>query len=114
VRDQGNSINGPEGLENRVRIGVDDLFQAKGRWWCHLICDDFSQGGLRALHQFAQRLGLPPRAFHNPPGHPRPHYDLRPEYRERALSEGAEPLTRRQLVEFLQRGRDKIEEFPSS
>ncbi len=89
-------------------IGVDELFQAKGRWWCHLLCDDFSEDGLEELHDFARRLGVSARAFHDPPGHPRPHYDLTPEYREKALVMGAETLTRRQLVEYLKRGRSKL------
>jgi len=88
-----------------IQIGLDELFEAKGNWWCHLICDDFTEAGLQFLHQFAAQLGLPPRAFRDPPGQPRPHYDLRPEYRELALAQGAQPLTRKQLVEFLQRGR---------
>ncbi|MBX3167238.1 MAG: DUF4031 domain-containing protein [Candidatus Eremiobacteraeota bacterium] len=91
-----------------MQIGVDELFQAKGRWWCHLLCDDFSQQGLEQLHRFAAEIGLPRRAFHDPSGQPRPHYDCTPEMRERALEHGASPLTRQQLVEYLQRGRSKI------
>lgn len=91
-----------------VRVGVDELFQAKGYWWCHLVCDDFSPAGLEILHAFALRVGVSPRAFHDPSGHPRPHYDLKPEYREIALRLGAEPLTRRGLVDFLQRGRARL------
>ena len=91
--------------QSRCSIGVDELFQAKGRWWCHLICDDFSPQGLEQLHEFAQAIGLPKRAFHDPSGQPRPHYDLTPEFRELALAHGAASLTRRQLVEYLKRGR---------
>lgn len=90
-----------------VRVGVDELFLAKGRWWCHLLCDDFSTSGLQQLHDFAQRLGLPARAFHDPPGSPRPHYDLTPPFREIALEHGAQTLTRQQLVEFLKLGRER-------
>ena len=70
-----------------------------------MVCDDFSPTGLEHLHRFAEALGLSPRAFHNPDGQPRPHYDLTPEFREKALAHGALPLTRRGLVEYLQRGR---------
>lgn len=91
-------------------IGVDDLFQAKGRWWCHLVCDDFSAQGLEELHDFAREIGVSPRAFHDPTGHPRPHYDLTPEYREKALSMGAMALTRRELVNYLERGRTRLSE----
>jgi uncharacterized protein DUF4031 len=92
-----------------VTIGVDRLFQAKGRWWCHLLCDDFSDEGLAALHRFAREINVPPQAFHDPSGHPRPHYDLRPEYRELALSHGAiELLSHREVVNFLKRGREAV------
>jgi len=90
-------------------LGVDDLFEAKGRWWCHLIGDDFSPSGLAVRHEFASRLGLSQRAFHNPEGQPRPHYDLTPPYRQRALELGAHPLTRQQLVAYLQLGRERLE-----
>ncbi|MBS2033479.1 DUF4031 domain-containing protein [bacterium] len=91
-----------------IQIGVDELFQAKGRWWCHLICDDFSPLGQEHLHQFARSIGLPARAYHNPPGQPRPHYDCTPEFRERALASGAHPLSRHELVQYLQRGRSRL------
>ena len=94
-------------MERQVRIGVDDLFFAKGRWWCHMLCDDFSPQGLYELHQFAQQIGLSPRAFHNPSGNLRPHYDLLPEYRDRAVAQGAEQLDRRTLVAFLNAGRER-------
>jgi hypothetical protein len=94
----------------QVRIGVDELFQTHrrpGRWWCHLLCDDFSPAGLQQLHGFAARMGLHTRAFHDPPGRPRPHYDLTPEMREVALQMGALQLTMRQVVEFLELGRGR-------
>lgn len=89
-------------------IGVDELFQAKGRWWCHLMCDDYSPGGLAQLHEFARRIGLAERAFHDPQrGEPRPHYDLTPEFREKALALGAERLTQADLIAYLRRGRER-------
>lgn len=91
-----------------VRIGVDRLFQSKGQWWCHLLCDDFSESGLLHLHHFALDIGVPLRAFHDPPGHPRPHYDLRPAYRELALQYGAISLeSHREVVEYLRLGRER-------
>lgn len=94
----------------RVRIGVDELFRVAHRTgsWCHLLCDDFSEEGLRQLHGFAARMGLPTRAFHDPPGRARPHYDLTPPMRELALQMGALELTRRGVVEFLELGRGKL------
>lgn len=93
--------------EHSIRIGVDELFLAKERWWCHLLCDDFSEAGLASLHLFAQELQLPQRAFHDPPGQPRPHYDLTPPYRQRALQQGALALSRQNVVEFLKLGRQR-------
>ena len=90
-------------------IAVDRLFQAKGRWWCHLLCDDFTPEGMAWLHRFAAEIGVPRQAFHDPPGHPRPHYDLRPEYRELAIRHGAKELaSNRDLVDLLHRGRASL------
>ena len=92
-------------------IGVDELFPAKGRLWCHLMCDDYSPEGLAELHQFARRLGAPERAFHDPQrGQPRPHYDLTPELREKALAMGANPLSQADLIAYLKRGRERRKE----
>ena len=97
-------------MTRKVNIGVDRLFRAKGRWWCHLLCDDFSDSGLSTLHRFAREIGVPAQAFHDPSGHPRPHYDLRPEYREKALSHGAVELeSNRDVVNFLRRGREALQ-----
>lgn len=95
-------------MTGSVAIGVDELFQARGRWWCHLLCDDFSPQGLEQLHLFARQIGAPVRAYHDPEGHPRPHYDLTPELRELALEQGARALTRRDVVEFLKKGRSHL------
>ena len=76
--------------------------------WCHLLCDDFRQEGLEELHAFAQALGIPRLAFQNPAGKPRPHYDLSPGYRELAVARGALQLSRREVVDWLQRGRQRM------
>ncbi|MEW6283235.1 MAG: DUF4031 domain-containing protein [Candidatus Eremiobacterota bacterium] len=93
-------------------VGVDPLFRRPGpggnHVWCHLVCDDFSEAGLEELHRFAAELGIPRRRLHDPPGKPRPHYDLTPDLRERALALGARDLSRRELVAWLERGRQKI------
>lgn len=94
--------------KERCQIGVDELFLAKGRWWSHLMCDDYSPAGLDELHEFARRIGAPERAFHDPQrGQPRPHYDLTPELREKALEHGAARLTSAELVAYLRRGRER-------
>ncbi len=43
----------------KVTIGVDELFQAKGRWCCHLLCDDFSLE-VRPESHFERRKQVPP------------------------------------------------------
>ena len=46
--------------------------------WCHMAADS----GFEELHAFAERLGIPRRAFE------RDHYDLPPHARERAVAAG--------------------------
>ena len=94
-------------MDSDVRIGVDQLFKVDEKLWSHLMCDDYSKEGLAVLHAFAREIGAPEIAFHNPDGHPRPHYDLTPELRARAVEAGAESLDRRGLVDFLKRGRER-------
>ncbi len=55
----------------------------------------------------AERLGLRRAYLHDPPGKLRPHYDLTPELRQRAVQLGVPELSRRELVECLRRGRER-------
>ena len=68
------------------------IWPARGRRWAHLISDQSHD----ELHAFAERLGLPRRAFH------RDHYDLPDELRDSALALGAQPVPARELVRRLQ------------
>jgi Protein of unknown function (DUF4031) len=63
----------------------------RGRRWCHLVSD----ASLDELHAFAETMGIPRRAFHGD------HYDLPEEYRQDALSLGAEAVDSRELVRRL-------------
>lgn len=98
-------------VEEHGVVGVDSLFRRLGpggrEIWCHLVCDDFSPDGLEELHRMAALLGLARWRLHDPPGRPRPHYDLIPELRVRAVELGAVELSRRELVLWLQRGRER-------
>lgn len=96
-----------------VLVGVDSLFTRRGRQWCHLVCDDFSPAGLEALHRVAEQLGLQRAYLHDPPGKLRPHYDLTPALRQRALQLGLPELSRRELVACLRRGREKAGRTPA-
>lgn len=57
------------------------------RFWCHLIADSEEE-----LHAFAQRLGMPRRAYQGD------HYDLRPEGRAAALAAGAQEMPTREMA----------------
>ncbi|HVM63423.1 MAG TPA: DUF4031 domain-containing protein [Acidimicrobiales bacterium] len=67
------------------------IWHGRGGRYAHLA-SDASYG---ELHAFAERLGLPKRAFH------RDHYDLPEAHREAAIALGAEPVDSRQLVRRL-------------
>jgi len=75
-----------------VTILVDQaIWPRHERRWAHLVSDaDHDE-----LHAFAQRLGLPRRAFHGD------HYDIPADYRARAIELGAEPVDARVLVRRL-------------
>ena len=80
------------------------MWPNRGRHWAHLVSDVSHE----ELHAFAERLGLPPRAFH------RDHYDIPAEMRDRALELGAEPVSSRELLRRLQQAglRRKRRELP--
>ena len=81
----------------RAVILVDTLRRYSSGYWCHMVSDSSSG----ELHRFAQRLGLRRKQFQE---HGRlPHYDLRPEVREKALSLGAEAVSSKELFK---RGRE--------
>ena len=67
------------------------IWPAHGRRFAHLVSDV----SLDELHQFAQQLGLPGRAFH------RDHYDLPDAWWDEAVAAGATPVDPRELVKRL-------------
>ena len=78
-------------------ILIDPLRKYPSGHWCHMVTDSSSE----ELHGFARRLGLDRGRFQE---HGRlPHYDLRPEAREKALALGAEAVGSKELF---RRGRD--------
>jgi len=83
----------------RMTVYVDDWRQlatvgpVTGRW-SHLTADSTEE-----LHLFAERLGLPRRAFQGHRSDPRrDHYDVTEEYRRRAVEMGAVPVTWREAA----------------
>ncbi len=74
-------------------IFVDDaIWPFRDRVWAHLISDE----SYDELHDFAERLGLPRRAFHLD------HYDVPEELRGNALALGATAVSAREVVRRLQ------------
>ena len=67
------------------------IWPFEGRRWAHLVSD----ASFEELHEFAERLGIPRRAFQGD------HYDVPTEYRERAIDLGAQPVASRELVRRL-------------
>jgi hypothetical protein len=63
----------------------------RGRLWAHLVSDQ----SYEELHEFAERLGIPPRAFQGD------HYDIPAELRNEALALGATAVSARELVRRL-------------
>lgn len=81
-------------------ILVDEaIYWFRERRWCHMVSDQ----GLEELHAFADRLGVPRRAFQDHPRRNHPHYDLPEEARAVALALGAVPVGGRELVERMWR-----------
>jgi Protein of unknown function (DUF4031) len=63
----------------------------RGRKWCHMVSD----ASLDELHDFAQGVGIPRRAFQGD------HYDIPEEYRPDMLAAGAIEVESRELVRRL-------------
>lgn len=63
----------------------------RGRLWCHLVSDE----SYEELHEFADALAVPRRAFQGD------HYDLDDVRRAAAIALGAKPVPSRELVRRL-------------
>jgi len=68
-------------------IYVDTPFDG----WCHMVADSIEE-----LHVFADKLGINRQRFQDKPF--RPHYDLRPRTRRKAVELGAKEVQRRELM----------------
>jgi len=75
-----------------VTVLVDQaVWPWRGKRWAHLVSDE----SYDELHAFAERLGIPRRAFQGD------HYDVPTDYRLKAIELGAEPVDARVLVRRL-------------
>lgn len=73
-------------------ILVDEaVWPWRGRRWAHMVSDT----SYEELHAFAERLGIPRRAFQGD------HYDVPSPIREIAIALGAEPVDGYELVRRL-------------
>lgn len=81
-----------------MTIYVDDAYipASVGKYetsWCHLVTDS---GDLEELHRFAESIGLKRSYFQDPRyglgDRGRPHYDVTPGARKRAVAAGAEQI----------------------
>ena len=71
-----------------MSVYVDDaVVHWRGRRWAHLMADTLAE-----LHAFAERLGIPRRAFQDKASGA--HYDVTAELREDALRLGAIAISR--------------------
>lgn len=71
-----------------MTVYVDDaVWPWRGERWAHLMADTLDE-----LHAFAQRLGIPRRAFQNKASGA--HYDVNTALRERAIALGAVAISR--------------------
>jgi len=71
-----------------MTVYVDDAVHLwRGRRWAHLMADTLDE-----LHEMAQRLDIPRRAFQNKTSGA--HYDVPSELRERAIALGATAISR--------------------
>ena len=71
-----------------MAVYVDDAVTLwRGRRWAHLMADTLDE-----LHAFADRLGLPRRAFQDKTSGA--HYDVTAQLRERAIALGAVVISR--------------------
>lgn len=64
------------------------MWPGHGRLWCHLVSDE----SYAELHDFADRVGLPRRAFD------RDHYDVPAERRDAVIALGAQPVASTELL----------------
>lgn len=74
-----------------------------GRSWFHLTADSLDE-----LHVFAASIQVSPRAFHRGARHP--HYDITAAQRFRALRDGANAVTSREVVRVALRA---VQHIPS-
>lgn len=64
--------------------------------YSHMISETLTE-----LHQFAEKIGIPRRMFHNPIGKNKPHYDVKEEYFANVIEQGAILTDSKKIVNIL-------------
>lgn len=83
-----------------MTVYVDRMRAAYGQMvMCHMVADTDEE-----LHEMADRIGVR-RRWHQKPGTPHSHYDICLSKRKLAVQFGALEVSRRGLVEIIQRKR---------
>lgn len=70
--------------------------------YCHMVASSIEE-----LHEFAESIGVKKCWYENKRGKNQPHYDIKGYSITKALRNGAELVTRRELFEFLEEHYDK-------
>ncbi|MCT8972777.1 DUF4031 domain-containing protein [Microbaculum marinisediminis] len=87
-----------------MAVYVDEaIWHWHGRKWCHLLADSEAE-----LHRFAFSLGVQRSSYQGPPRTGKPHYDLTAWERSRAISRGAIPCDRQQIIAVLRQVRGQV------
>jgi Protein of unknown function (DUF4031) len=91
-RDAPGRDNGASRQTHAVAVLIDEpRWWFRGRKWCHMVSD----ASLDELHDFAQGMGIPRRAFQGD------HYDIPEEHRPAMVAAGAVEVESRELVRRL-------------
>lgn len=70
--------------------------------WSHMVADSIDN-----LHSFASKIGINKCWYQNKRGKKQPHYDVRENRVQEAISNGAKLVTRKELFEFLKTNYNK-------
>lgn len=80
---------------NQEKIGIV-LIDFPNKGWCHLVADTIPY-----LHKFAEEIGLNKCWFENKREKNRPHYDVKGDMIQKAIENGAEQVSSKEIVKFL-------------
>lgn len=77
-------------------IYIDAPKKYNNIYYSHMVSEN-----LKELHNFASKIGIPRRMFHNPRGKNKPHYDVKIEFYPIAIANGALLTDSKEIVRIL-------------